>query len=35
MTARRVPHRFTVKQYEKMGEVGILNENDRVELIRG
>ena len=28
-------HRFTVKQYEKMGEVGILNENDRVELIRG
>ena len=35
MTARRVPHRFTVQQYEKMGDVGILNENDRVELIRG
>jgi len=35
MTARRVPHRFTVPQYEKMGDVGILNENDRVELIRG
>jgi Uma2 family endonuclease len=35
MTARRVPHRFTVQQYEKMGAVGILNENDRVELIRG
>ena len=35
MTARRVPHRFTVPQYEKMIEVGILDENDRVELIRG
>jgi Uma2 family endonuclease len=35
MTARRVPHRFTVPQYEKMIDVGILNENDRVELIRG
>lgn len=35
MTARRVPHRFTVQQYERMGAVGILNENDRVELIRG
>jgi hypothetical protein len=31
----RPPHRFTVQQYEKMGDVGILNENDRVELIRG
>ena len=35
MTARRVPHRFTVPQYEKMIDVGILDENDRVELIRG
>src|SRR5436190_23663271 len=35
MTARRVPHRLTVRQYETMGDVGILDENDRVELIRG
>src|SRR5690349_12605237 len=35
MTARRAPHRFTVPQYEKMVHVGILDENDRVELIRG
>jgi Uma2 family endonuclease len=35
MSARRVPHRFTVTQYEKMIAVGILNENDKVELIRG
>jgi Uma2 family endonuclease len=35
MTARLPPHRFTVPQYEKMIDVGILNEDDRVELIRG
>lgn len=26
---------FTVKEYQRMGEVGILNEDDRVELIEG
>jgi Uma2 family endonuclease len=35
MTARLTPHRFSVPQYERMIAVGILNENDRVELIRG
>jgi Uma2 family endonuclease len=29
------PHRFTVAEYHRMAEVGILNENSRVELIRG
>ena len=29
------PHRFTVVEYHRMGEVGILNEDSRVELIRG
>lgn len=28
-------YRFTVNQYERMGEVGILTEDDRVELIDG
>jgi Uma2 family endonuclease len=35
MSARQVPHRLTVIQYERMIDVGILKENDRVELIRG
>ncbi|MGI8550118.1 MAG: Uma2 family endonuclease [Dehalococcoidia bacterium] len=29
------PKRFTVVQYERMGQTGILHEDDRVELIRG
>jgi Uma2 family endonuclease len=28
-------HRFTVDEYHKLGELGILTENDRVELIHG
>jgi len=28
-------HRFTVAEYQRMGEVGILTEDDRVELIEG
>ncbi len=35
MPLTRVHHRFTVDDYEQMVEYGILNENDRVELIRG
>lgn len=35
MTARRLPHRLTVVQYDRMIDVGILKEDDRVELIRG
>lgn len=35
MVARPAPFRLTVPRYEKMIEVGILDENDRVELIRG
>ena len=30
-----LPYRFTVKEYHRLGEVGILKENDRVELIQG
>ena len=29
------PHRWTRRQYEQMVEAGILDENDRVELIEG
>jgi Uma2 family endonuclease len=29
------PYRFTADQYQKMGKVGILHEDDRIELIRG
>jgi Uma2 family endonuclease len=29
------PHRFTVAEYHRMAEVGILDEDSRVELIRG
>ena len=29
------PHRFTVAEYHRMAEVGILGEDSRVELIRG
>ena len=35
MAARRLPHPFTVAQYDRMIDVGILKEDDRVELIRG
>jgi Uma2 family endonuclease len=28
-------HRFTVEEYQKMGEAGIIHEDDRVELIDG
>jgi Uma2 family endonuclease len=35
MIARPTPFRLTVPRYERMIEVGILDENDRVELIRG
>jgi hypothetical protein len=28
-------HRFTVDEYHKLGEIGVLTENDRVELISG
>lgn len=28
-------HRFTVEEYHRLGEIGVLTENDRVELIHG
>lgn len=31
----REPHRFTVADYHRMAETGILNEDSRVELIKG
>jgi Uma2 family endonuclease len=34
MTVQR-PHRFTVAEYHRMAEAGILGEDSRVELIRG
>ena len=30
-----IRRRFTVDEYHRMGEAGILNEDDRVELVRG
>jgi Uma2 family endonuclease len=35
MVAERCRRRFTADEYQRMGEVGILSENDRVELIEG
>jgi Uma2 family endonuclease len=35
MSVEVARHSFTVAQYERMGEAGILSENDRVELIEG
>ena len=35
MTAAPLRHAFTVDEYHRMGEAGILGEDDRVELIEG
>ena len=35
MTATVTTHKFTADEYQRMGEVGILCEDDRVELIEG
>ena len=35
LPAKTARHRFTADEYRKMGEVGILHEDDRVELIGG
>jgi Uma2 family endonuclease len=35
MTVQLLRRKFTVEQFHKMAETGILNEGDRVELIRG
>lgn len=35
MSVQLLRRKFTVEQYHKMVDSGILSENDRVELIRG
>ena len=35
MAVRPQPRLFTVEEYHRMGEAGILGEDDRVELING
>ena len=35
MAVQVLRHRFTVEDYHRMGEAGILSQNDRVELIEG
>lgn len=35
MTVREVQRLFTIEEYHRMAEAGILNEDDRVELIEG
>ncbi len=35
LAAQAEPRRFTVNEYERMGEAGILREDDRLELIGG
>ncbi|MGH2453021.1 MAG: Uma2 family endonuclease [bacterium] len=35
MSVRLLKRRFTVEEYERMGQAGILSEDDRVELIDG
>ena len=35
MSVRLLKRRFTVEEYDRMGQVGILSEDDRVELIDG
>ncbi|WP_254566223.1 Uma2 family endonuclease [Oscillatoria sp. HE19RPO] len=35
MSVQLIKHKFTVDEYGKMAEVGVLKEGDRVELIRG
>ncbi len=35
MAVQPVRHKFTVEEYHKMAQAGILSEDDRVELIRG
>lgn len=35
MAAEMMPHRFIVDEYLRMGEVGLLDEDDRMELIDG
>ncbi len=35
LPAGTIRHRFTAEEYRKMGEVGIIREDARVELIGG
>ena len=35
MAVQLLRHRFTVDEYHKMGQVGILGEDDRLELLEG